>query len=272
MNWFLATARQRAPRVRLFCLPYAGGSASVYRTWGEALGGDVEVLSAQLAGRGWRLREAPVTALDELSDQVAAAIGERADVPFAVFGHSMGAWVGLEVVRRLESAGHEPVVFFASGRQSPGLGCTQPRMAHLDDDGFVAEVQTRYGGIPAEVMAEPELLELLLPALRADIGLLERYEHRPSGPISTPIHALVGARDPVVSLDDVRGWAEETAGGFELTTLPGGHFYFQPDGRALFDVIRAELGARPAGAGGRSAGTGGRSVGADGRPVCRTEV
>lgn len=254
MNWFLATVRQSAPRVRLFCLPYAGGGASVYRSWRGALGADVEVLSAQLAGRGWRLREAPVTALGELAEQLAAAIAERADLPFAVFGHSMGAWVGLEVVRRLEAAGLEPLAFFASGRQAPGLGCTQPLMAHLDDVGFVEEVQTRYGGIPAEVMAEPELLELLLPALRADIGLLERYQHRPSDRIATPIHALVGANDSVVSVDEVRGWADETAGGFELTVMAGGHFYFQPDAGALLDVIEGRLGIAAV------------------RSTCRTEV
>src|SRR5690606_33281021 len=114
-------------------------------------------------GRGWRLREAPVRQMDALATQVAEAIAPLAeDVPIALFGHSMGAWLGLEVVRRLEASGHRPVRYFASGRQAPGLGCTQPRMSHLSDGDFVGEVQSRYGGIPAEILGEPELLALLL--------------------------------------------------------------------------------------------------------------
>lgn len=240
INWFLANARQAAPRAQLFCLPYAGASAAVYRTWGALLGPAVEVLSTQLPGRGWRLREAPARDLHALADQVAEAITARADRPFAVFGHSMGAWLGLEVVRRLESAERNPLLFFASGRQAPSHGCTQPPMAHLDDEAFVGEVQTRYGGIPPELLAERELLALLLPALRADIELLENHEHR-IRPIRTPIHAVVGDADPVVSREEMSAWSQETAAGFRLTELSGGHFYFQDDPGPLLALVRGQF-------------------------------
>jgi surfactin synthase thioesterase subunit len=241
VNWFFANARRVAPQVQLFCLPYAGASAAVYRTWGELVGPEVEVLSAQLPGRGWRLREAPASDLVLLARQVAEAIAARADRPFAVFGHSMGAWLGLEVVRSLEAVGRAPLLFFASGRQAPLHGCTQPPMSHLDDEAFVGEVQTRYGGIPAELLAERELLALLLPALRADIELLERHEHAPDAPIRTPIHAVVGDTDPVVSRAEMEAWALETSGDFRLTELRGGHFYFQQDPSALLSLIRDQL-------------------------------
>jgi surfactin synthase thioesterase subunit len=179
--------------------------------------------------------------LSGLAADLAAAIAELDALPVAVFGHSMGAWLGLEVVRRLEAMGINPVRFFASGRQAPGLGCTQPMLSHLSDAAFVEEVQTRYGGIPREILVEEELLALLLPALRADIGLLEHYVHRPAGPVSTPIHGLVGDSDSVVSVEEMAPWAEEAAGGFEVTTLPGGHFYFQPDARPLLGVLRRQL-------------------------------
>jgi surfactin synthase thioesterase subunit len=169
-----------------------------------------------------------------------------ADVPFAVFGHSMGSWLGLEVVRRLEAAGCSPVRFFASGRQAPGLGCTQPLLSHLSDAEFVEEVQLRYGGIPKEILDEEELLALLLPALRADIALLESYVRRPSNPISTPIHAIVGDSDRVVAVDELAPWAEEAAGDFEVTTLTGGHFYFQPDPGPLLRLLRHRLTASDA--------------------------
>jgi surfactin synthase thioesterase subunit len=240
INWFLGSAAARPAAARLFCLPYAGGSAAVYRTWAGQLP-SIEVLALQLPGRGWRLRETPRGDLDVLADEVAAAILPRTTEPFAVFGHSMGSWLGLEVVRRLEAAGRHPLRLFASGRQAPGLGCTQPGLSHLDDGAFVQEVQTRYGGIPREIASEPELLELLLPALRADIALLEAYRHRPVTAVRTPIHTLVGDSDPMVSAEEMRPWVEETSGAFRSSTLPGGHFYFQPDPSALLEIIRSEM-------------------------------
>src|SRR5690606_16926142 len=132
-RWFLTPEPRSDRRTRLFCLPYAGGSAAVYRPWMTALPDEVELVSVQLPGRGWRLRESPLRDLHAAADEIAEAISEMDDLPFAVFGHSMGAWLGLEVVRRLEGAGRAPLRFFASGRQAPGLGCTQTPLSHLSE-------------------------------------------------------------------------------------------------------------------------------------------
>lgn len=240
-NWFLGSTGVADAAVRVFCLPYAGGGAAVYRDWLGALGPGVEVLPVQLPGRGWRLREAPLGDLNALADAVSEPIAALADRPVAVFGHSMGAWLGAEVVRRLESIGVFPVVLFASGRQAPSLGCTQPPMFGLDDERFVAEVQRRYGGIPGEILAEPDVLRLLLPALRADIAALEGYRPRGGARLSTPIVALVGEDDPVVPVRHMEAWEAETRSSFSLTTYPGGHFYFQPDPGPLLDGLRTRL-------------------------------
>lgn len=240
-RWFLSPEPRDERRARLFCLPYAGGSAAVFRSWMAALGPELEVMAVQLPGRGWRLREAPLSDLRTLARDVAQAIVELDDIPFALFGHSMGSWLGLEVVRRLEEMGRPPLRFFASGRQAPGLGSTHPPLSHLSDSEFVEEVQRRYGGIPKEIVAERELLELLLPALRADIAMLEAYGHRPGRPIGTPIHAIVGVSDLMVSAEEMAPWAEEAAGEFEVSTLEGGHFYFQPDPGPLLELLRSRL-------------------------------
>lgn len=242
VNWFLTRAKPRTASARLICLPYAGASAAVYRLWPDHVHGDLDILSVQLAGRGWRLREAPSTDLGRVANEVALAIAALDEVPFGIFGHSMGSWLGLEVVRRLEILGRAPVCLFASGRQAPILGNTQPPMSHLDDDMFVHEVQRRYGGIPAELLREREMLSLLLPALRADMAALEKYE-RVGTPVRTPIHAMVGASDPVVSADQMAGWAQETTGGFTMRTFRGGHFYFQPDPQPLLDVLSGFMAA-----------------------------
>ena len=228
-HWFPGSAGRADAAARVFCLPYAGGSAAVYRDWVGALGTQLEVVPVQLPGRGWRLRERPLADLPVLAEAATAAIVALADRPIAVFGHSMGAWLGLEVVRRLEARAIQPMALFASGRQAPSLGCTQPPMGELDDQQFVAEVQRRYGGIPAEILAEPDVLALLLPALRADIAALERYRPPVGAPIAAPIVALTGEHDRVVAVADVAAWAGETRGDFTLHTFAGGHFYFQPE-------------------------------------------
>lgn len=241
IRWFLSSEPHKAHRTRLFCLPYAGGSAAVYRSWMTALAEEVEVVAVQLPGRGWRLREPPLHDLSLAATQVAEAIAEMDDRPFAIFGHSMGAWLGLEVVRRLEEIGRQPIRFFASGRQAPGLGCTQPPLSHLTDEQFISEVQLRYGGIPPEILAERDLLQLLLPALRADIAMLEAHVHRPGHNIATPLHAIVGDSDAMVSAEEMAPWAEEVAGDFEVSILKGGHFYFQPDPHPLLELLRTRL-------------------------------
>jgi len=254
INWFLGVPQSAASDIRLFCLPYAGGSAGVYRPLALALAPDVEVRSVQLPGRGWRLGEAPLRDLELLAEQVAGAIAPHAGSPFALFGHSMGSWLALNVTRHLEDCGLHPRCLFASGRQAPLLGCSDDPMSHLDDVAFVERVQERYGGIPREVLEERELLALVLPALKADIALVEGYRHRPSRPVATPIHALVGEADDSVSPEELFPWSEETTGSFELTTLSGGHFYFQPDTGPLVELIRRRLlGAeRAAGSGART--------------------
>jgi surfactin synthase thioesterase subunit len=240
INWFLETVRQRPALCRLACLPYAGGGAAVFRGWDSLVGPGMDVLATQLPGRGWRMRERPEADLGTLADSVADALEPLADVPLAVFGHSMGAWLGLEVVRRLEARGVHPICLFASGRRAPSLNSDEAPFSHLPDAAFVAEIQSRYGGIPAEIAADPEILGLLLPTLRADIRALEEYAFE-AAPITTPIVAMGGMSDARVPVADLAAWADETTGGFDLVTLPGGHFYFQDSGIDTGRFIRRRM-------------------------------
>jgi surfactin synthase thioesterase subunit len=118
---------------------------------------------------------------------------------------------------------------------------TQTPLRHLEDDDFVREVQRRYGGIPEEIMNEPDLLALLLPSVRADVHALETY--RPSGDarISCPVTVLGGTEDPNVPVSDLHAWNLETAGPFEVVPLPGGHFFFNDDPDRFFDVVTSRL-------------------------------
>lgn len=244
MNWFLTPEVRASAPFRLFCLPYAGGSAAVYREWGRILPGEVEMHAVQLPGRGWRLGEKPSSDLVGLADEVAGAIAARADRPFALFGHSMGSWLAFLVAGRLERLGQMPRVLFASGRQGPSVGCTEPPMSHYSDPAFVEQVQVRYGGIPAAILEHPDVLELLLPALRADVEALERYVHRPGTPLRCPVVAMGGTHDRLVSQDQLASWALETSGPFRVETFPGGHFYFQEDPTTLLRCVADGLAGR----------------------------
>jgi surfactin synthase thioesterase subunit len=235
--------------VRLLCLPYAGAGAVVFRTWSAALPADVELLPVQLPGRGVRLREPMGRDLGALADQIAGALDAYADLPLGIFGHSMGSWLGLAVARRLEDAGRAPFCLFASGRQAPSLGCTQSRLSHLEDEAFLDQIEARYAAVPPEIRRDREMLDLVLPALRADMTALEAYEHR-GGPLSCPITAMAGASDRNVPVEHLAPWAAETLGAFRVQTFPGGHFYFNEDPRPLLGALAEGLGSARARAGG----------------------
>lgn len=245
MTWFrCAESRPWAP-LRLFCLPHAGGSAVFYRPWAKAVGPAVEVHAVQYPGRADRLADALVTDAHQLARLIAGAMAPLLDRPAALFGHSMGAVLAYEVARLLQERGVAPVHLFASGARPPH-DRGDDRVADKDDDAVVAEM-VKLGGTDAEALQDPELRELVLPYVRNDFALIERYAHRPGVRLTVPVTAIVGDADPHVTADRARGWADVTDGRFALSVLPGGHFYLadrQPD--VIAQILRTlEVPAAP---------------------------
>ncbi|HEY0639557.1 MAG TPA: alpha/beta fold hydrolase [Pseudonocardiaceae bacterium] len=239
-RWFSSPVRRTAARAQLFCLPYAGGGASVFRAWPRAFGPEVEVLPVQLPGRESRFAEPAV--VDAVA--VAEAIAARADRPFAVFGHSMGGRLGFEVVRELRRTGRElPVRLYASGARPPDV--------MLDDGPFdgasrvsdeeLTERLARGGGVPAEVLNEPELLELVLPVIRTDFGWLDDYSFTEEPPLPVPVVVFAGEGDTIVTPAEITGWARHTTAGCHVHHLPGGHFFLNDHGDELVRLIEADL-------------------------------
>ncbi|WP_239395779.1 thioesterase II family protein [Frankia sp. CiP3] len=210
-------------KARLVCLPHAGGSASFFFPVSRALSPAVEVLSVQYPGRQDRRTENPIESITELADAVTRELLSWADRPLALFGHSMGAVLAFEIVRRLEDRGVLPLILFASGRRAPS--CGRVKQVHLlDDDGLIAEI-TVLAGTSLQILGDKEIMRMALPSIRSDYKAVETYRWQPGSLVRSPIHVHVGNDDPRVPVGEARMWEQHTAGDFFLTTYPGGHFY-----------------------------------------------
>ncbi len=214
-------------RVRLFCFPYAGAGALIFRTWSDALPADVEVCPVQLPGRGTRLMERPFTRLSPLIEALAQGLAPLLDMPFAFFGHSLGTLVSFELARRIRKQyGVHPVRLFVSAGRAPQIPYRDPSIHTLPDKEFLAELR-RLNGTPSELLDHEELMEIMLPILRADFALYETYVYSTEPPLNCPISAFGGLQDHKVKDSDLEAWRAQTSVSFSLRMFPGDHFFLK---------------------------------------------
>ncbi|WP_269854828.1 thioesterase II family protein [Streptomyces sp. RPT161] len=226
--------------LRLVCLPHAGGSTGLYREWSALLPPRVELLLACPPGREDRLDDPIPADLPGLVSGLATAVAPLLDRPWAVFGHSMGAAVGHELVSHLLRQGHPaPVHLFVSAREAPQHH--RRGTIHLLDDNALCAELARLGGTDAALLAMPELRQLVLPAIRGDYRLIENYDPQPVGLLPCPVTALIGADDTELTAEEADGWRDWTSAPFELLTFPGGHFYLSERPREVIAAIRRQL-------------------------------
>lgn len=226
----------------LFCFPHAGGTAAAFRLWPAGLPSKLAVWGVQLPGRPGRLNEPPVDNLAALVEAVVAEMLPHLKKPFAIFGHSMGAVLAFETARALHRLGAPlPQQLVLSSRRPLGRSGAEPDMHGLSDDAFVAEINRRYGGIPAELLQDRDVMSLLLSGLRADIKALETHNPARSEPLPVPIIACGGVDDRTTTEADLLAWKGLTTGPFRLQMFAGGHFYLEPQRRALLDYLSSTL-------------------------------
>lgn len=176
-----------------------------------------------------------------LLDEIVVAVAPLLDCPFAFFGHSLGAIVAYEVALALErGAGLGPVLLIPSGHRAPHLPPTRPPIAHLPDEAFLAELILLNGMAP-ELLENRELVELLLPAVRADLGLAEAYEATEGQRLHSPLLALGAENDAYVSADAIAAWRGVTEGPFASQIFPGDHFYLNTSRSELLTTIAAAI-------------------------------
>ncbi|HKG21210.1 MAG TPA: alpha/beta fold hydrolase [Blastocatellia bacterium] len=227
--------------MRLFCFPYAGGTAASFRNWPTGLPGSVEVWSVQYPGRGSRMREPAFTRLAPLVEAAARALMPYMDLPFAFFGHSMGAIIGFELARILRrEVGRSPLHLFVSGRRAPQVIDETDEIYKLPDEKFVEELR-RLNGTPNEVLEHEELMQLMLPLLRADFEAIGNYEYRDEPALECPISAIGGLQDQDVTREHLAAWRAQTTSSFSLRMMPGDHFFLHAAEPLLLGALAQEL-------------------------------
>lgn len=240
-GWTIYFGRNPGARLRLFCFPYAGGGATIYSTWPRGLPPEVEVVAVQPPGREGRLAEKPFADLMELTAAMHQALRPHLDKPFAFYGHSNGGLMAFELARALRREGGPlPLHLFAGGRPAPQLELDEPPIHHLPHDEFIHELR-RFAGTPEEILQNEEIMELIMPLLRADFALGETYRYTHEPPLDVPISAYGGRRDDEVSVDEVEAWREQTTAEFRLQIFPGDHFFINGDRTLVLAELSREL-------------------------------
>jgi medium-chain acyl-[acyl-carrier-protein] hydrolase len=236
-DWITCPNPKPAARLRLFCLPFAGGGASIYRAWGKALSPEIEVCPVQLPGRENRFREPAHTAALPLAEILAAQIQRYADKPFMVFGHSMGALLAFELTKILQRQNAPlPLMLFLSAHRAAHLPARRAPMHALPDQEFIEKLRC-FGGFPDEILQHQDLLDFLLPTLRADLTLCDFYNYVPEEQLNCPLQLYAGRQDTEVSPEDIEAWREHTTQTANLQVFPGGHFFLRSDADALMQAI-----------------------------------
>ncbi|MEM7114210.1 MAG: alpha/beta fold hydrolase [Chloroflexota bacterium] len=227
--------------LRLFCFPYAGSGSAVYNAWARQLPDSLELCSIRLPGRESRLMERPFTHIDALLPPLLAELQAHLDKPFAFFGHSMGALIAFELTRQMRQKRLPlPNKLLLSGFRAPQRPPIREPIHHLPKEAFLVGLQA-YGGTPDAVLAHPELLELVLPALKADFELVETYQYRPERPLNIPMTIFGSHKDTITPVAELEGWEAHTTAVFKQHLFSGDHFYLQTETAALLSTLIAEL-------------------------------
>jgi len=240
-KWCVAPRLNPRARLRLFCFPYAGGSASIYHLWHKRLPSEIEILPIQLPGRADRIQEELFRRIPDLVPVVSRELLPELGRPFAFFGHSLGAILCFEVARQLRRSGKVlPKCLFVSGRRAPQIPDSDPPCYSKSDADFLTDIDELKGTSP-EVRNNAELMQLLLPVLRADFELVETYEYVQEPPLACPIVAFGGTDDEETSGGMLQAWQGQTSNTFTLHALEGGHFFIHSREDDLLQLLYAEL-------------------------------
>lgn len=241
-HWFPGARDEPNEVMSLFCLPHAGAGASAYRGWRGRLPGVADVVPVQPPGRESRAGEAPewsmIALAGRLFEPLRRRIGGR---PYAIFGHSMGALLGYEVAVALSAVGRPPALLAVSGAPAPQLPVNIDKPVHrMSEDELVSHLR-KLAGTPDSLLTNADLIDLVVPTMRADFATCETYVHPPHPVLDVPLLVLGGTEDPGVPVETLHAWRERTTAGCAVHTFPGDHFYHLNRTGEVLSLIQSVL-------------------------------
>lgn len=237
--WIFPSPVGGQPACRLFCFPYAGGGASVFRQWQQQMPPSVQVCAIQLPGRETRMAEAPHTDLATLVEQLFAALGPLLKTPFALFGHSLGAKIAFVLARHAQKQRCPIRHLFVAGCRAPHLREPRP-LHHLPEPDFI-EALRRYAATPESLLTNRELMALYLPLLRADFTLDETYVYQPDVPLHCPLSVYGGEDDLEARPEELDAWRQHCSATFCRHMFPGDHFFIKSAQALLLAQLHRDL-------------------------------
>jgi medium-chain acyl-[acyl-carrier-protein] hydrolase len=241
--WIVTHSSSRRTTQRLFCFPYAGGNAQVFRAWAEHLPPSIELIGIQAPGKGSRVMETPYSTLQELSTALLADIEPMLfDRPFSFFGHSNGALVAFELSCVLQERGLPlPRHLFLSASPAPWTRVFDRPYSAMSDDEFIGKLES-LSGTPPEVLRNRELLDVFLPGLRADFSLAEGYAFARARKLAVPTSIFYGAEDEIEEVQ-IRSWQQQLESEAHFEQIPGGHFFIHSHVDLLTGLVARQLAA-----------------------------
>lgn len=241
-TWFPFRRSRPLAKLRLFCLPFAGGNALLYRDWHALLPESVEVCPIQLPGRMARLNEAAFDNAHDAAEILSDVLAGYLDKPYAFFGHSMGALLCYEISRAMRRRNMPlPFRLFLSAHRAPDVAATEPAFHNADETIFLSRVR-QFGGPALRLADHPELVQLIGPTLRADLKLCQTYIHRPDpSQLPMPMTLFAGRSDTLVRPESVWHWSRQTSAGSSRHLISGGHFFLQSHGGDVTRIVSTQL-------------------------------
>lgn len=237
--WIKRPMPNEDAQLRLFCFPYAGGSASIFRNWPEYLSSDIEVCAIQLPGRESRFGESALTCLNKMVTQLVDVMEPYMDRPFVFYGHSMGTLIAFELARELRRQQKSgPLQLLVSGRCAPHIQDPCKQLHHLPEAEFIQGLRD-YNGTPEAVFNNSELMELIVPLIRADFTVCETFKYKQELPLECPISAFAGVDE--VSSRFLQEWNEQTTNNFESELFSGDHFFINTEQEKFVSALSKRL-------------------------------
>jgi surfactin synthase thioesterase subunit len=211
-------------KIRLFCLPFAGGNSYSYRKFQEHLADFINMIAIDLPGHGKYIRQPLLTHLEDMAAYIFQQINQKLTEPYAIYGHSMGTLLGYLVSKHIVQAKlMPPIHLFFSGHQGPPVSSKEGNWYALPKEQFITKVMA-YGGIPKEIAAEKELMDLFVPIMRADFQAIANYHYKKAAPLEIPITIMFGS-DEDITYDEALTWQEVTNHPVSIHQFSGGHFF-----------------------------------------------